>query len=93
MVSFDICKGNPGALNFLIQAYERDMFSAERGFRRMEMNQIEGDKLYMLWSDCCGRDTGLALAVIENMSIEEIVRHINYDAGRGIPITADEVRA
>ena len=86
MVSFDICMGNPGALRFLMEAYERDMFAAEQGFQRMQENGITGDKLYMLWNDCCGRDTGLALETMMCMDMEEIVRHINYDGGRGFPV-------
>lgn len=86
MVSFDVCMGNPGALRFLMEAYERDMFTAEQGFQRMQENGITGDKLYMLWNDCCGRDTGLALETMMCMDMEEIVRHINYNGGRGIPV-------
>lgn len=36
MVTFDICAGNPGALQFLMQAYDMDMFKAEQGFQRMQ---------------------------------------------------------
>ena len=86
MVTFDICKGNPGALAFVMEAYERDMFTAEQCFQRMEKAGIAGDKLYMLWNDCCGRDVDLALETMMCMPTPEIVRHINYDAGRGIPI-------
>lgn len=86
MVSFDICMGNPGALQFLIAAYERDMFTAETCFQRMQKNGIVGAKLYMLWNDCCGRDVDMALKAMMCMDIEEIVRHINYEGGRGIPI-------
>lgn len=87
MVTFDICKGNPGALAFVMEAYERDMFTAEQCFQRMERAGITGDKLYMLWNDCCGRDVGLALETMMCMSTPEIVRHINYEQGRGLPIT------
>lgn len=48
MVTFDICKGNPGALAFVMEAYERDMFTAEQCFQHMERAGITGDKLYML---------------------------------------------
>ena len=89
MVSFDICAGNPGALTFLMQAYEVDMFRAERAFQRMQDNGITGSRLYMLWNDCCGRDTDHALVVMLNMSVEDIVRHINYEGGRGIVIPKD----
>lgn len=42
MVTFDICKGNPGALAFVMEAYERDMFTAEQCFQRMEKAGIAG---------------------------------------------------
>lgn len=93
MVSFDICAGNPGALTFLMQAYDTDMFRAERGFQRMQDNGITGSRLYMLWNDCCNRDTKKALAVMGKMAVEEIVRHINYEGGRGVPIADDEIPA
>lgn len=40
----------------------------------------------MLWNDCCGRDIDLALETMMCMPTPEIVRHINYEGGRGIPI-------
>lgn len=89
MVSFDICAGNPGALTFLMQAYDTDMFKAERALQRMQDNGITGSRLYMLWNDCCDRDTAHALEVMLNMSVEDIVRHINYEGGRGIMIPKD----
>ena len=89
MVNFEICEGNPGALMFLIQAYQLHMFRAERAFQRMQDNGIRGDKLYIIWNDCCGRDTGMALNVMIEWPIEKIVEHINYDEGRGIPVDDD----
>lgn len=92
MVTFDICEGNPGALSFVMQAYEANVFRAERAFQRMKDNGITGSRLYMLWNDCCDRDTGKALAVMAKMAVEEIVRHINYEGGRGLPIADGEIR-
>ena len=38
LVSFDICKGNPGALDFLIRAYDCDMFLLQsEGFPECSM--------------------------------------------------------
>ena len=90
MVTFDICAGNPGALQFLMQAYDMDMFKAEQGFQRMQRAGITGARLYMLWNDCCDRDVEQALVNMECMSMEEIVSHINYEGGRGIPIPKKE---
>ena len=90
MVTFDICKGNPGALTFVMLAYEYNPYRAEAAFRRMQNNGITGDKLYMLWNDCCDRDVEQALVNMECMSMEEIVSHINYEGGRGIHIPKKE---
>lgn len=86
MIIESICEGNTGALSFLMAAIRVDNGRAARAFRKMACNGITGSKLYMLWNDCCDRDTELALNAMERMSVEEIVRHINYDGGRGIPI-------
>lgn len=88
MVTFDICAGNPGALQFLMQAYDMDMFKAEQGFQRMQRAGITGVRLYMLWNDCCNRDTEAALLAMNTLNIESVVEFINYEGGRGIPICA-----
>ena len=93
MVSFDICKGNPGAVCFMVYAYNTDSLGAEAAFRRMDENQIVGSMLYMLWNDCCGRDTKLAMRIAQFASIDDIRTHINYDGGRGFPFTAEELAA
>lgn len=84
MVSFDICNGNIGALTFLMEAYDIDLFGAEKAFQRMQDNNITGSRLYMLWNDCCNRDTKKALRIMKDNSIQDIVEHINYENGRGI---------
>lgn len=56
MVTFDICKGNPGALSFLADAYHRHLGKAEK-----------------------------AVNIMLTHSIEDIIEHINYEHGRGIP--------
>lgn len=83
-VTFDICKGNPGALTFMMEAYNKFMFKAERAFARMRDNGIDGAKLYMLWNDCCDRNTDMAVSIMCNHDIDDIVEHINYENGRGI---------
>lgn len=85
MVSFAIAEGNPGALAFLMNAYDMDAFKAERGFQKMQDAGITGSRLYMLWNDCCGRNTGLALIVMNEEDIGTILHHIDGGCGRGIP--------
>ena len=83
LVSFDICKGNPGALTFLMKAYDLDPFVAERAFARMRDAGIEGSWLYMIWNDCCNRDTRKAIRVMNEIDIEVIKDHVFRP--RGIP--------
>ena len=90
MVSFSICEGNPGCMQFLMAAYHEDPFGAEGAFQRMQIFGITGSKLYMLWNDCCGRDTKLAVVIAQTIPIDEIIKHINYEGGRGIPFTEEE---
>lgn len=91
MVSFNICEGNPGALMFLMDAYQKHMFQAERAFQRMQDNGITGCQLYMFWNDCCSRDTGKAVNLMLEWPVDKIVQHINLEGGRGIP-AFDETR-
>jgi len=52
---------------------------------------IVGTMLYMLWNDCCGRDTRQAMTVMKKCDPDEIRRHINYEGGKGIPFTPEEL--
>ena len=91
MGMFDICKGNIGAMSFVTEAFNLSPIQSIGAFTKMSQNHIEGDKLYMLWNDCLDRDTARAIKVMLFVPIEEIERHINYDAGRGIPFTEEEL--
>lgn len=96
MVTWDLAEGNPGCLSFMQEAYfgtigTIDPFKVERAFRRMQDNNIRGSKLYMLWNDCCNRNTVFAVLVMLNQPLESIIKHINYEGGRGIPYTPEEM--
>lgn len=84
MVIHEVCEGNPGAMTFLAEAFAVDLLSAATAFERMQNNNITGSKLYMLWNDCCDRNTVKALQIMLNNTIEDIIEHINEEHGRGI---------
>ena len=73
MVSFDLCEGNPGALTFMGQAYSANPFKAENAFQRMQDNKIRGAKLYMLWNDCCNRDTEMAVNIMCENDVDDML--------------------
>lgn len=86
----EISGGNPGCLMFIAAATadaknERDERRLIAGLIRMEALQVVGDKLYMLWNDCCGRNVRKTINVMMDNSTVNIIEHINYSKGRGIP--------
>jgi hypothetical protein len=85
MIGFDIAEENIGALTFIMDAYDKHMFNAEKAFTKVTEAGIKGDKLYMLWNDCCNRNTDMAVKIMLEHTIEDILEHINYEHGRGIP--------
>lgn len=90
MMVKEYCGGNIGALSFFFDAIDNDHQKALSGFKRMYDNGITNEKLYMLWNDCCRKDTARAIYIMLHDNVESIHRHINYENGRGIPYTEDE---
>lgn len=90
LVTIDLCEGNPGALTFMKEAYDFSPFQAEVGFQRMASNGITGSKLYMLWNDCCDRNTEFAIGIMRYKDIADIREHINYENGYGISYLNEE---
>lgn len=82
-----LSSGNPGALVFVMELLAvEDSTSRERNItalKRMDVLGIRGPKLYMLWNDCCDRDSEKTVNVMLNKSAHEL----NYAllGGRGAP--------
>ena len=89
---YALCAGNPGALSFIVKAYHESSRDAEYGFNRMAENGITGSRLYMLWNDCCERDTRQVLDVMLYDTIQSVIDHINDSEGRGIVYTAKDMQ-
>ncbi|WP_406543842.1 hypothetical protein [Pseudobutyrivibrio sp.] len=92
LLADEFCDGNVGALSFFVGTLGLGMDTqrAINGFQRMKLNEIYGEKLYLLWNDCCYRDTKRAIYIMLHDNIQNIQRHINYENGRGIPYTVNE---
>ena len=86
-----ISRGNLGAAAFAIDALNYNLRDARRVFSRMESIAVVGDKLYMLWNDCCDRKTLLTMAIAMYAPEEIILSHINYENGRGIPFLGSKL--
>lgn len=82
-----LAQGNPGAMAFTMELLangddaSKDM--AITALKRMDAIGIRGAKLYMLWNDCCGRDSEKAVIEMLNRSTQELTYALI--GGRGTP--------
>ena len=82
-----LAQGNPGAMAFTMELVangddaSRDM--AITALKRMDALGIRGKKLYMLWNDCCDRDT--EKTVIEMLYRGRKELELALAGGRGVP--------
>ena len=91
MTPFDIAEGNPGAMTFMLSAYNSYPDLANLALIRMERNGITGSALYMLWNDCCDRDTKMAVEAALYCPLGFLKDHINKRGGRGIKIEIEDI--
>ena len=82
-----LVQGNPGALQFVFEASKFPPMGLGNyvgtAFERMLYAGITGAQLYMLWNDCCLRNTPEAVKIMLERDIEDIKDHIS--GCRGIP--------
>lgn len=84
-----LADGNPGAFRFVQEALYVDRIAAAIGFNRMLQHRIVGERLYMLWNDCCNRYTEKAIMVMRYNSIDDIIEHIGKGRGTAIDINPE----
>jgi hypothetical protein len=91
-VIIKISEGNPGAMVCITQMLQyEDWYSNVPGalmVLQLDSLEVYGEKLYMLWNDCCNQDMKQLELVLRNwqtgyLTKEEI--HRNLSQGRGVP--------
>ena len=91
MALFELVEGNSGAMTFVRIAYTSYPDLANLAFFRMERNGITGSALYMLWNDCCDRDTKMAVEAALYCPLGFLKDHINKRGGRGSKIEIEDL--
>lgn len=64
LLILQVSEGIIGAESFAREAIELDHDAAVKGLRRLLDWNIPGEYFYVLWNDCCERDTALAIEVM-----------------------------
>lgn len=75
--------GNPGCMMFVIQALHETPERAVTALERAQLYDLKGSRLYMLWNDCCNRNTKVAVNILLEESMRDIRRHVS--GGYGMP--------
>lgn len=86
-----LCKGHPGAMDFMFRAYEAEGAKAHEAFQRMAQLDVSGADLSILWSDCCDRIMDLALQVMRCDTADSIRSHINSGGVHGLPYSLTDI--
>ncbi len=78
-----LSEGNIGAVAFITDVLDKAMKEndemAALALSRAKTFNIVGAKLYLLWNDCCGRDTDKAIRVLAENSKDDIMEHLTFD--------------
>lgn len=76
-------EGNPGCLTFLMEvAKKKDGNLFIEICMRLDVAGLYGSHAYMLWNDCCGRDTEKTIRMIKSLEKDELRSYV-VDKGRG----------
>lgn len=79
-----LADGNIGAVAFISDVLDKCIKekdeTAALALSRAKTFNIIGTKLYLLWNDCCERDTDKAIRVLAENSKDDIMDHLTFDA-------------
>lgn len=74
--------GNPGCLSFLMDLASKDTMLFCSVALKLDSAELYGSEVYMLWNDCCGRDTDKTVRMIKSLD-NETLRSYVVDRGYG----------
>ena len=77
LLAWLVSETNIGAYTFAREALRLDHDAAEYGLTRLSDNDIPGEYIYVLWNDCCERDTKFAIEVMKTYSMDKILEALD----------------
>lgn len=72
-----IADGNIGAMTCCVELLGTTNEKAITALQRAYEMGFKGDKLYLIWNDCCDRDANKTIEVLHEKSKEELWDHID----------------
>ena len=86
-------EGNPGAMNFMMESITLNPMNVIKVILPLDIMEIYGSKIYMLFNDCCNRDHEEVDKVIMAYLSGKLTKreiHANLSQGRGTPFNLSE---
>lgn len=87
--SMKMSEGNPGCLLFFIELLKEDENIFWKIVIKLDVSEIYGSQIYMLWNDCCNRDTQKTIRMIRKLDIDTLRSYV-VDKGRGTKYIEEE---
>ncbi len=81
--------GNPGCLSFFIEVLKEDENVFWKILIKLDTSELYGSLIYMLWNDCCNRDTQKTIRMIRKLDILTLRSYV-VDKGRGTKYIEEE---
>jgi hypothetical protein len=82
--------GNPGCLSFLFEVIKRENVNVFcEMVVKLDTSELYGSLVYMLWNDCCNRDTQKTIRMINKLDSETLRSYV-VDKGRGTKYVEEE---
>lgn len=81
-----MAEGNPGAAKAIMEMSR--YYPLNSLLMELDYYHIYGERIYMLWNDCCDRDANWAIQTLrffKDNNIPHSVIHANFDKGRATP--------
>lgn len=78
----DLSDGNPGALTFLMEAFNEGVPEFFPTVLKLDTAEIYGPEAYILWNDCCDRDIKKTIQMIKKLDVDELRSYV-IDRGYG----------
>lgn len=82
--------GNPGCLEFLMDVFKtQNVETFYEMIIRLDNAELYGQFIYMLWNDCCVRDTYKTIRMIRRLDVDTLRSYVS-DTRRGRRYFEDE---
>ena len=71
-------EGNPGCLEFLMDVFKNgDIDTFYEMVIRLDDSKLYGAFIYMLWNDCCSRDTYKTIRMIRKLDCDTLRSYVS----------------